>query len=108
MPTEKKNFEIKYNNGAVKDPCAVCGWPSNPNIPLAIFATGTRRPICDCCAEKYAPEMHEALHLFYVNGGVEKFLDRVGRDFQKRRSAHESRMSFGKSMERGRKGGARR
>jgi len=78
MPKENRNFEIKYNNAAVKDICAVCGNENDPPIPLAIFVMGTWESICDYCAEEYAPEMHDALHLFYEKGGFEKFWKREG------------------------------
>ena len=106
MPKENRNFEIKYNNTGVEDLCAVCGNENSPPIPLAIFAMGTWESICGYCAEKYAPEMHDALHLFYANGGADKFLKRAG--FQKKGKCIESRMKPRKKHGKSQKRGARR
>ena len=72
-----REFEIRYNNAALNDPCGVCGKRTDPDIPLAVFVMGTYRPVCESCIEEYAPEMGEALRLFYKAGGGEKFRQRI-------------------------------
>ena len=76
MPKENMKFEIKYSNWGAKDICAICGCVFKPNTPLAIFAMGTWKPICYYCAEKYAPELYDALDLFYTKGGIDKYWER--------------------------------
>jgi len=65
-----KQCEIRPNNCVANDPRAFCDKRTNPQIPLAIFKRGTYEPVCDECAEKYAPNEFAAL-----NYNVQHFKD---------------------------------
>ena len=57
----KSKCEIRTNNLCADEPCAFCKQITKPGTPLAIFKRGTYTPVCDLCAEKYAPNEINAL-----------------------------------------------
>ena len=64
--TEEVNLAIKYNNAGVSGVCPICGSRTEPKIPLAVFVHGSWVEVCDECGEKFAPELHALLNMFYA------------------------------------------
>jgi hypothetical protein len=64
--SEEVKLAIKYNNVGVSGVCPICGSRTEPKIPLAIFLEDSWTVVCDECGEKFAPEIHALLNIFYA------------------------------------------
>lgn len=71
-PREKEiRIAIKYNNLGANGTCPICGQETDPRIPLELFLNDNYADVCEQCGEKYAPELHELLAIFYhLNGDM--------------------------------------
>jgi hypothetical protein len=63
----KHRLEIKMNNSATNDPCAICGQRTDPDVGPEIFLMGTWSLVCHECGKAHGP----ALMLCLYAGRVE-------------------------------------
>lgn len=52
---QSPRIEIKHNNCAADDPCALCGSRTDPVVGLELFLDGTYSHVCRECARKIDP-----------------------------------------------------
>jgi hypothetical protein len=61
MKDNEIRLEIKLNNAAVNDPCALCGERTDPELGPELFLGGTWSLVCYECGAEHAPELVECL-----------------------------------------------
>jgi hypothetical protein len=61
MRDQPPALAIKLNNCASNDPCALCGFRTDPEVGPELFLEGTWALVCYGCGEKYAPSLVELL-----------------------------------------------
>jgi hypothetical protein len=57
-------FDIRYNNAATNDPCAICGKRADPECGPELFLYGTLEFVCYWCGKKYDQELLEVLAVY--------------------------------------------
>jgi hypothetical protein len=53
---------LKFNNADCKEPCALCGRLTHPQVGWEVFLRDSFDPVCDDCARHHAPGLIEARH----------------------------------------------
>jgi hypothetical protein len=61
MKDNEIRLEIKLNNTASNDPCALCGERTDPETGPELFLGGTWAVVCYECGAEHAPELVECL-----------------------------------------------
>ncbi|MBM4287904.1 MAG: hypothetical protein FJ135_07105 [Deltaproteobacteria bacterium] len=56
-------LEVKLNNCASNDPCAICSGRTAPMVGLELFLSGTVGVVCHECGEKYDAALTKALKI---------------------------------------------
>src|SRR5829696_8338860 len=99
---EMVGLEIKLNNAAVNDPCALCGRRTDPECGPELFLGSTWELVCYECGAQYAPELMECLTVYRKspeflrrNGGVEMDDLQAQRVKAFRRRQHEAMVAEG-------------
>jgi hypothetical protein len=62
--TRPPRLAIKLNNCVSKDPCALCGFHTDPEVGPELFLEGTWALVCYDCGNKHAPALVDLL--FYT------------------------------------------
>jgi hypothetical protein len=61
MKDQPSRLAIKLNNCASNDPCALCGFRTDPEVGPELFLEGTWALVCYECGDKHAPALVDML-----------------------------------------------